>query len=326
MEKLDCNLHIIAGMAAPVVTLSAWLMAEQFVLRQVAIHSTCQGIGILRSTVEHAGLPPHARLVWHGDAVDGNDGELSQQQFCQALEEALGAEREGIAVQVILGGGVNWMISLASQIAALYLDAHRGDGLWVLRTEPRFEHHPHFLKPDAPAMIFDPQSGIIKQADAKVSRLQRLLLLPKKSGRSQRSAPERVQLESGHITFLGRSIALSPLLLSLYKWLLAKTKYHCRRQQLDSCTGCVACALPGKEMAGLCDDFFLFYQNATHKPGYVRTMESAEFQRRVPEYISKINARIKQQGNEALHRQLRIDNTSGGYLPAVDKSFLGREE
>ncbi|MBF0177539.1 MAG: hypothetical protein HQL63_11940 [Magnetococcales bacterium] len=318
------DLYIIAGMAAPVVTLTAWLMSEKFRLRRITIFSTIQGINILRTTVEHAGFPPHIRPVWRGNTVDGNDGEHAQKQFCHVLDEAFSDERGETALQVVLGGGVNWMISLASQYAAMYLEEARGDGLWVLRTDPRFEHHPHFLKPDDPARAWDHATASLHQADG-ASRMQRVLLPGKGIPRTP-GAREQLRCTPDGIHFLGRLIRLRPLQHQLYKWILMQTKERCQRPQLPACSGCFACAMPAKQMAALCKAFFTFYQTNTSKPGYVRTMEPAEFLERIPEYISKINSEIKKQGNAVLLHQLRINNTDGGYLPAVEKHYLGREE
>ncbi|MBF0152734.1 MAG: hypothetical protein HQL64_03215 [Magnetococcales bacterium] len=321
---MTSDICIIAGMAAPVVTLTTWLMADLFSLRTITILSTIQGIGILQAATGYTGLPPHVRLVWRGDTVDGNDGALSQRQFCQILEATFTTERDDIPMQMVLGGGVNWMISLASQYAAMYLEEERGDGLWVLRTDPRFEHHPHFLKPDDPARTWDHTTASLHQADG-ASRLQRVLL-PGKGISHAQPAREQLRCTPDGIHFLGRSIRLTPLLFLLYKWILSQTKERCQRPQLPGCSGCFACALPAKQMAALCKEFSTYYQNHTTKPGYARDMNPVDFLERIPEYISKINAIIKKQGNAALLRNLRINNTAGGYLPAVDKHYLGREE
>lgn len=312
---------VIAGLSLPVVSLSAWLLHEKFHLRHLHIIATTQGLAALRQTASHAGLPPYERIFWHGEEIDGNDGTLSMTHFQRLLMRELASRKDGMPAQLVLGGGVNWMVSLASQIATRTLSEERGDGLWVIKTEPAFENHPHYLKPDDRAVTLDSQHGIT-HSPAPASKLQRVPLLRATADVAQPRAPECLEFDGEALRFLGQPVKLPPLQIALYRWLLTQTKLACRRPQLASCEACYACALPAKHTSVLAEDFRRFYLAASAKPGYAKDMDAIDFPRRLTETVSKINANLRKQTNLALFRQLRINHTEGGYLPGVDKNYL----
>jgi hypothetical protein len=312
---------IVAGLSPPVLPLACWLLHESFALRHLHVIGTTQGIDALRETVSKIDLPPHQSLSWHGREVDGTDGDFSQEHYCQLLAKIIvPSDRTGIPLQLVLGGGVNWMIGIASQLAVLRLSEAAGDGLWTVKTLPDFENHPHYLKPGDPARIFSRKIGFAT-ASEQTCRLQRVLLLSSGAAPAQPADKFLDIAPDG----LGKPVALPPLQLAFYHWLLRQTKLVCRRPQLPSCEACYACALPAKHLPALADDFREFYLRTSPKPGYVRPVDALDFPQRVSEYVSKINANIRRLGNLALFRQLRISHGEGGYLPGVDKNHLKGE-
>jgi hypothetical protein len=323
LETPASDALIVVGLSLPVLTLSAWLLAQRHALRHLHIVGSAQGLSALKALTQHAGLPPCEALFWHGDDVDGQDGELSQRQFRQILARILCAGERAAPMQLVLGGGVNWMIALAAQAAAFTLREARGDGLWALKTAPRLENHPHFLKPGDTPLVLDAESGILPPP-ANGSALHKIALI---DGACFQSAPagDTLSFDDECLRFMGATLPLPPLQLAFYRWLLQHTKLNCRRPQLASCEACYACALPAKHLSSLNEDFHAFYLGTSAKPGYVKPLEALDFPQRVAETVSKINARLRKHGNVALHRQLKVNHTEGGYLPGVDKNYLKGE-
>lgn len=319
-SSVTADVIILAGLSSPVMSHAAWLANDKFRLRHLHVVSTTQGLTALRMLAGKTGLPPCEGIFWHGEEVDGTDGAASQAQFHKIVSSLAQGRRDGITLQMILGGGVNWMISIASQIAALALREGTGDGLWILKTAPHFENHPHYLRPGDKAAAFDPDQGLV-EGSGNESRLQRVLLIH--AGNCLASTQtELVEFDETAIRFLGQSVTLPPLQMAFYRWLLMKTKQACRRPQLSNCEACYACALPAKNLAMLAEEFFAYYLKNSAKPGYIKHATGLDFPQRASEAISKINTHIRKKVNLASYRQLKINHTEGGYLPGVDKNRL----
>lgn len=325
-QKLPSDAILVVGLSLPVLTLASWLLHDKFAIRRLHVVSTTQALTALRKLAESAGLPPCEAVYWHGEEVDGTDGMLSQGHFHRILSRIFSGASRDLSLQLVLGGGVNWMVSIASQLAAHALSETRGDGLWLLKTPPQFENHPHYLKPDNHAAVLDPRLGL-NSGPSQQSFLQKVILLDPSafSGPAWRFDADLLAFGDGSMKFMEQSVRLPPLQLAFYRWLLRRTKMACSRPQLANCEGCYACALPAKHLPSLAEDFLVFYQNVSAKPGYIKGVGDIEFSQRVSEYISKINANIRKQTNLALYRQLRITHNEGGYLPAVDKNRLRPE-
>ncbi|MDP2783976.1 MAG: hypothetical protein Q8O38_05200 [Sulfurimicrobium sp.] len=320
IPSLPADAVVIVGLSPPVMSLAAWLIHEKFPIRHLHVVSSTQGLLALKEFAERTGLPACEQVFWHGEEVDGTDGEPSQIQFQRIVGGLLDNRALNIPLHMVLGGGVNWMISIASQLAAFSLRESAGDGLWVLKTAPAFEHHPGYSKPGAQARVFGPDARLI-EGPSHESYLQRVLLVgATRSGATQNL--ESVAFNDHAILFMGQSVRLPPLQLAFYRWLLSQTKFACCRPQLGNCDSCYACALPAKHLSVLSDDFRAFYARSSHKPGYVKSIDALDFPQRVAEYVSKINTNIRRQANLALYRQLKIGHGEGGYLPGVDKNYL----
>lgn len=319
-EKPASDALLVVGLSFPVLPLAAWRLAERYDLQNLHVLGSAQGLAGLKALAGHAGLPPGARVFWHGEEVDGTDGALSQIQFRRILARILCAEARALPMQVVLGGGVNWMIALAAQAAAFTLREASGDGLWTLKTAPCLENHPHYLKPGDTPLLLDPEKGLAPLPE-NAGGLQKIELI---DSAGFAAPPPRASLDFDDqgLYFMGATLRLPPLQLAFYRWLLRQTKLACRRPQLASCEACYACALPAKHLSGLSEDFHAYYLRASTKPGYVKAVEALDFPQRAAETISKINARLRKLDNLALYRQLKVGHNEGGYLPGVDKHYL----
>lgn len=318
---------IVLGLSPPVLTLTLWLLAERYNLQQVHLFSTVQGLRRLRTAVNRVGLPACNKLFWHGDDVDGTDGLFSQQHFHHLMTTAFTSctAEDTWPIQIVLGGGVNWMVSIASQMAHHHQRAASENGLWVLKTDPRFEHHPHFLRPEDTASVLDTNDAYVSSTFSSAS-LQPVFLVPRHPVEQIPHTHLVFEVLPRGIRYLDRHVLLTPLQTTLYDWLLDLTKRHCKAPQLSACEQCVLCAISAKELAARCHEFYERYRKRGGRLVRGHPMGPADFYERIPEYVSKINATLKKQCNAAIYALLTIQHTVHGYLPVVDKTHLNRDK
>lgn len=309
---------IIAGNTPQVLTLAASLLLEQFQIKEWVIVSSAQALPNLRASLSSTNVLRDAvSVAWKGEDVDGHDAQTSPTRFAGHVTTALRTHQNETAIQMVLAGGTNWMIGIASQLSTQMLDVERGDGLWVVVTQREFEHHPHYAQPGDEAIIYTNQ-GPRTGPDVPAKLVPLPIFRP---GQTQDSAIHLEIVDDG-LAYGGVTIRLPPLLLAVYSWLLDQTKRRCQRPQLPDCRGCFACALPPKHLPQLAQEFFQFYRQNSTKPGYLREVAEIDFSQRFMEYVSKSNANIRKQTNTAIYGQLRIHHSEGGYLPNIDKSNL----
>ena len=306
---------VIAGLSSPVLPLSAWLVARTVAPRYLHVCASVQALPALKATAAHAGLPPLEALHWHGGDMDACDPDVAQRHFHDMLAHLLARPRR-YPVQLVIAGGTNWMVSLASQLAALHLNPAAGDALWGLQTDPRFENHPHYLRPDGEVAVIDRTHGVV--TGRGVSRLLPLLL----AGRLPPAGDGALYFDDTGLVFRGVRADLPPLQLSFYRWLLAQTKLACTQPARPDCEGCSACAAAPKALVARAVDFQAYYERFSAKPGCVRPAQPAEFMQRAAETVSKLNAGLRRQLNDGLYAQLRVRHEREGYLPGVDKRDL----